>query len=220
MFTDRQDAGKKLADKLREEFREDGLEGFDPQSAIILAVPRGGIIVGKELAQKLNLPLEVLVTKKIPAPDNPELAIGAIGERGVLFWDEDLCRKLCVTEVYKKKIVEEKTQELKSKVNFFRQGRLSLDLKGKTAVLTDDGVATGATISTAIKVVKKFKPKQVFLAIPVIALDALEKLKKEVDKVYFLWAPEVFFAVGEFYRNFDQVSDQEVHEILHLKSYN
>jgi predicted phosphoribosyltransferase len=218
MFADRQDAGKKLGDSLVEKFKEDGLEGFNPQSAIILAGPRGGIIVGKELSQKLNLPLDVLVIKKIPAPDNPELAIGAVGEGGVLFWDEDLCQKLCVTEVYKKKIIEEKTQELKSKINFFRPRRPSLDLEGKTVVLTDDGVATGATISTAIKVVKKFKPKQVFLAVPVIALDTLERLKTEVDTVYFLLAPEVFFAVGEFYRNFDQVSDQEVQKILQLKS--
>lgn len=218
MFIDRQEAGKKLAGKLIEELKEDGLKDFNPQSAIILAIPRGGIIVGKELSQKLSLPLDVLVTKKIPAPDNPELAIGAVGERGVLFLDEDLCQKLCVTEVYKKKIIEEKTQELKSKINFFRLGRPSLDLKGKTVVLTDDGVATGATMLTAIKVAKKFKPKQVFLAVPVIALDTLKKLKKEVDKVYFLWAQEIFFAVGEFYRNFDQVSDQEVQKILHLKS--
>lgn len=209
MFTDRDEAGKKLAEKVAFEVRS--------QKGIVLAIPRGGIVIGRYLSQKLNLPLDILVTKKIPAPGNPELAIGAVGEGGIVFFDEILCQNLCVTEVYKKKIVEEKRKELESKQNFFRKGKPPLDLKDKTVILTDDGVATGATMLAAVKVVKKQKPKELIVAVPVVALDSLKKLQEEADKVIYLEAPEMFFAVGQFYQNFNQVSDEEVIRILNSK---
>jgi len=213
MFTDRDEAGRKLADKLLEEL---GVGEFGGDGGIVLAIPRGGIVIGKELSSKLNLPLDVLVTKKIPAPGNPELAIGAVGEE-VVFFDENLCQSLCVTEAYKKEIIEQKKKELESKQNFFRKEKSPLDLKDKTVILTDDGVATGATMLAAIRVVKKFQVKEIIVAVPVIALDTLVQLKKEADKVIYLEAPEMFFAVGQFYREFDQVRDEEVLKILNFK---
>lgn len=195
-----------MADKLASE--------IEAKDGIILAIPRGGIVVGKQLSQRLNLPLDVLVTKKIPAPGNPELAIGAVGEGGIVFFDEELCRNLCVTEVYKKEIVQERKKELESKKNFFRKGRPLLELKDKTLILTDDGVATGATMLAAVRVVKNQKPKEVIVAVPVVALDTLQKLEQEADRVFYLQAPEMFFAVGQFYQNFSQVTDDEVRKIL------
>lgn len=206
MFTDRNEAGRKLADKLIDE--------IEVKNGIVLALPRGGIVIGKHLSLKLNLPLDVLVTKKIPAPGNPELAIGAVGEKGIVFFDEELCQNLCVTDIYKKEIVEEKKKELEAKRDFFRKGKSPLDLKDKTVILTDDGVATGATMLAAIRAAKEQKPMEIIVAVPVVALDTLEKLQQEADKVIYLDAPAIFFAVGQFYREFDQVSDEEVRKIL------
>jgi len=209
LFEDRKEAGKRLAKKLMAE--AEGQEG------IVLAIPRGGIVVGKEISQKLNFPLDVLVTKKIPAPQNPELAIGAVGEGGIVFFDENLCQNLCVTPAYKRKIIEEKKKELEDKKNFFRKGKPPLDLKDKTVILTDDGVATGATMLAAVRVVKTQKPKEIIVAVPVVALDTLPKLQAEADKVIYLEAPEMFFAVGQFYEKFNQVTDEEVLKILNFK---
>lgn len=217
-FIDRQQAGEKLAEKLTGEL--ESLGQTEGKEGMILAIPRGGIVIGKKLAEKLNLPLDVLVTKKIPAPGNPELAIGAVSEGNIVFFDKELCQSLCVTEVYKKQIVSQKQKELESKQSFFRKGKPSLELKGKTVILTDDGAATGATMLAAIKMVRNQKPKQIIVALPVVALDTLQKLEAEADQVFYLEAPAMFFAVGQFYQNFNQVSDQEVIEILNPKIKN
>lgn len=208
MFKDRGEAGRKLAEKLM----NDG--DYGGSGGIVLAIPRGGIVVGKEISRKINLPLDVLVTKKLPAPENPELAIGAIGEGETIFYNKDVCQSLCITEAYKKQVIEEKRKELSLKNEFFRKGKPPLDLKDKRVILTDDGVATGATIIAAIKVAKAYHPKEIIVAIPVVALDTLSQLQKEADQVIYLEAPEMFLAVGQFYQNFNQISDQEVIEIL------
>lgn len=208
MFKNREEAGRKLAEKLI----NDG--DYGGGGGIVLAIPRGGIVIGKEISQKLNLPLDVLVTKKLPAPDNPELAIGAIGEGEIIFYNKDICQSLCITDIYKKQTVGMKRKELESKKDFFRRGKPPLILKDQVVILTDDGVATGATMIAAIKVVKTCQPKKLIVAIPVVALDTLKELQKEADQVVYLEAPEMFLAVGQFYQNFNQVSDQEVIEIL------
>ncbi len=211
MFADRGEAGRKLAEKLTQEFAEQSLV---KDSGLVLAIPRGGIVVGKEISQRLNLPLEVLITKKIPAPNNPELAVGAVGEGGVVYLDKELCRNLCLTKVFLKKIIAEKNKELELKKEFFRKDQPFLNLQGKRLILADDGVATGATILAAVRVVRKFKPKEIVVAIPVVALDTLTKLEQEADRVIYLEAPEMFFSVDQFYKNFDQVSDGQVIKIL------
>jgi len=209
MFRNREEAGQKLAEKLSGE----GV-GFNRPETIVLAIPRGGIIIGQQIAVKFNLPLDVLVTKKLPAPNNPELAIGAVNENGEAFFLEDLCKDLCITDVYKKQIVKEKQTEVFEKKDFFRSGKTPLDLKDKRVVLTDDGAATGATMLASIKMIKRQQPKETIVALPVVALDTLKKLTAEVDRVIYLEAPEMLFSLSEFYKNFCQVSDQQVIDIL------
>lgn len=209
MFTNRQDAGRKLASRLVE-----GLGSLDSQKAVVLAIPRGGIVVGKEIASKFFFPLDVLVAKKLPAPQNQELAIGAVGENGKVFFDEQLCRDLCVTEAYKSEIVKKKLIEVEEKRKFFRGRKLPLDLEGKTVVLTDDGVATGATMLMAIRIVREFHPHKIIVAIPVIALSSLGILKNEADQVFYLESPEIFIALGQFYHSFLPVTDEQVVQIL------
>lgn len=209
MFIDRREAGEKLAEKVAAE-----LEQTDFTDTLILSIPRGGIVVGKEIADKLNLVLEVLVVKKIPAPGNPELAIGAVGGNGIVWWNEQLLKELCVTEIYRKEILAEKGKELADKENFFRTGKLPLNLKDKKLIMVDDGAATGATILSAIKVAREQKPKEIMVALPVVALDTLKKIEAEADKVVYLEAPEMFFALAEFYQNFSQVTDSQVKSII------
>lgn len=212
MFKDREEAGQKLVAKLAEEINPE--EEFKNNQGVILAIPRGGIIVGRELASKLNLPLDVLVTKKLPAPNNPELAIGAIGEEEMVYYNQDVCQSLCITDTYKKQVTEIKRKELEAKKEFFRKGKSALGLKDKVVILTDDGVATGATIIAAVRVIRTHKPSKIIVAVPVVALDTLSQLQKETDQVIFIEAPAMFFSVSQFYQNFAPVSDWEVQKIL------
>jgi predicted phosphoribosyltransferase len=209
MFADRVVAGKKLALKLKEE-----LPPYLIKDAVVLSIPRGGVIVGEEVSKVLGLPHHCLITKKIPAPGNEELAIGAVGEGGIVVWDEELCQRLGVNAQYRQEIVKKKVLELEKKQTDFKKGAPTLQLQGKVVILVDDGVATGATIKAAIEVIASFNPQQIIVAVPVIAKDSLEEIKAKVDKLIFLEAPEMFFSVGQFYENFEQMSDEEVRRIL------
>lgn len=209
IFKDRRQAGEKLAAKLKEE-----LSGEDLKDAIVLAIPRGGVIVGKEISQSLNLPIDCLVTKKLPSPDNKELAIGAVGEGGIVVWEEELCQRLAVSQDYKQEIVKQKVDELEKKKQDFKRGMPTPELREKTVLVVDDGIATGATIKAAVAVIRNFNPKQIIVAVPVIAKDALEEIKKKVDKLIYLEIPEMFFSLDQFYESFDQIEDQKVVEAL------
>lgn len=209
IFKDRRQAGEKLAAKLKEELSDE-----DFKDAIVLAIPRGGVIVGKEISQSLNLPIDCLVTKKLPSPDNKELAIGAVGEGGVVVWEEELCQRLAVSQDYKKEIVKQKVDELEKKRQDFKFGMPVPELREKTVLVVDDGIATGATIKAAIAVIRNFNPKQVIVAVPVIAPDALEEVKEKADKLIYLEIPEMFFSLDQFYESFDQIEDQKVVEAL------
>lgn len=209
MFTDRTEAGKKLAERIKEV-----LPGGIVGEALILAIPRGGVPVGKEISQLLNLPLDCLIIKKIPAPQKEELAIGAVGEGGVVVWEEELLSRLKVPVEYRQEIVKQKLTEFEKKENDFRGGRPIPTIQGKTIIITDDGVATGATIKAAIATVRNFQPKEIIVAVPVIAQDTLMEIKQKAEKVIFLEAPEMFFSVSQFYQDFRQYSDEEVRKIL------
>lgn len=209
MFKDRTEAGKRLAQKVKEELSTQLLA-----EGIVLSIPRGGVAIGGEISQSLNLPLDCLITKKIPCPENEELAIGAVAEGGVVIWEEELCQRLGVSPSYKQEIVKKKVLELEKKQQDFKCGRPPLQLKDKVAIITDDGVATGSTIKAAIAVVANFDPKEIIVAVPVIAQDSLEEIKKLADRVIYLEAPEMFFSVGQFYENFEQLSDEQVVNIL------
>ncbi|GBC74957.1 Putative phosphoribosyl transferase [archaeon HR06] len=205
MFKDRSEAGKKLVQLLKE------LKGKD---LVVLAIPRGGVIVGYEIAKELKAKLDVIIPRKIGAPLDPELAIGAIGEDGTLYLIENLVNQLGVSKEYIEEEVERQLREIKRRALKYRKGREALDVKGKTVILVDDGLATGATMKAAIMQVKKREPKEIFVAVPVSPRDTLLEISKMVDKVYCLATPEPFFAIGQFYRNFEQVSDDVVIELL------
>lgn len=204
IFQNRVEAGKKLATKLQDDKLAKDL--------IVLAIPRGGVVVGKQLANVLNCPLQVIFTKKIGVPSNPELAVGAVGPEGEVVWNNQLLSQLnlapqdLATEIQNSKF---EIQNYKSK---FKIGKL--DLKDKIVVLTDDGVATGATMVAAIKIVRQYNPQKIIVAVPVIARDSLAAIEKLADEVIYLESPELFFAVGQFYREFKQLSDEEVIKIL------
>jgi len=209
MFADRTEAGEKLAQKLKADLPPEVLA-----KALVLAIPRGGVVVGNKISRTLDLPFDCLITKKIPAPGNEELAIGAVGEGGEVVWEEKLVGELNIPLNYKQEIVKKKTDELEQKKKDFRGNKPIPELKDKVVIIVDDGIATGATVKVAIAVIRNFKPQEVIVAVPVIAADTLEEIKKRADRVIYLEAPEMFFSVGQFYQNFTQTSDEEVRRLL------
>lgn len=206
MFKSRVDAGEQLAEKLK-------LYKDDPES-IVVAIPRGGVAVADAAAQVLNLPLDIVVTRKIGAPFNEELAIGAIDPSGEVVLNQYVLNMFDVSQEYINQAAQAKAQEAKRRLEKYR-GKDDYDnLTGKKVLLVDDGIATGYTVIAAINFIKKQKPGKIVLAAPVIAPDTLPRLKKLVDEVAYVISEEPFYAVGQFYENFAQVSDEEVMEIL------
>lgn len=206
MFLSRHQAGQLLAKKLKDYQRR--------EDVVILGIPRGGVVVAKAVADMLQLPLDIMVVKKIGAPNNAELAIGAVGPMGVVYWDDKLCKRLRVTRAESLELRSVKLDEREEKEKLLRGRKKMVTIKNKTVIVVDDGVATGATAIVAAKFVKKTGAKEVILAIPVIAKDTLLNIKRYFDEVVFLESPEEFYAVGQFYQNFPQVSDHEVVELL------
>ena len=208
MFKDRVDAAQKLAKKL------DWIKKANP---VILAIPRGGVVTGDVIAKTLGLSLDIIVSRKIGAPYNPELAIGAVVHDGSFFPNSDLIHALGISKEYIDEKICEQLEEIRRRLVKFR-GRPDYDLKGKTVVLVDDGIATGATVFVALDWIKKQKPKEIVVAIPVGPRETIEKLSK-LATVVVLDAPVVFGAVGEFYDSFDQVEDYQVAEIMSSYGY-
>lgn len=212
MFKNRAEAGNLLAEKLKTELSSETLK-----DTVLLAIPRGGLVIGEQISKSLNIPLECLVTKKIPSPQEEELAIGAIGDGGVIVWEEELCKQLNVPVEYKQEVVKKKLVELEKKRNDYKCSSSFLSIKGKTILIADDGIATGATIKAAVKVVRNFSPKTVIVVVPVIAKESLDEIKKITDGVVYLSAPEVFLSLSGFYQEFEQINDSEIGRILNIK---
>jgi len=213
VFQNRIEAGKLLGEKILRNLDIKKLR----EKLIVLAIPRGGVVVGRQLADFLGCPLDVIVTKKIPAPGTPELAVGAVGPaswRGEPVIDEELAARVGADENYIKSQISNLKSQICEGEKAFRQGKPPLDLKNKIVILTDDGVATGATMAAAVEVVRQQNPKKIIVAVPVIAKDSLEKIAALADEVVYLQAPELFFAVGQFYREFEQVSEEIVIKYL------
>jgi putative phosphoribosyl transferase len=208
LFQDRREAGKALAGELAS-FKE-------TPNMIVLGIPRGGVVVGHEIAKALNAPLDVYITRKIGAPHNPELAIGAVASDGTLLIDHQLVRRLGVSQDYVEQESDRQKQEINRRVAEYRGEGPGPELAGKVVILVDDGVATGATTLATIKAIKSQEPAQLILAIPVGPRDSIESLRQEVDQLVCLHAPEVFWAVGAFYNVFDQTSDEEVKALLDI----
>lgn len=206
IFKDRRDAGRKLISKLAQ-FKND-------PNVIVIGLPRGGVITASEIAQGLNLPLDLIVPRKIGAPYNPELAIGAITEDGEGIFDNKLISSLNVSQKYIDQEIEKEKEEAKRRIKEYRGDRPPLNLQNKIAILVDDGVATGSTMLAAIKSAKAKGAKKIIVAVPTTAQDSLKKIKKEVDEVVYLDAPFFFGAVGAFYEVFDQTIDEEVKSLM------
>jgi putative phosphoribosyl transferase len=204
LLKNRVEAGKQLASALKTASKD----------AIVLAVPRGGVIVGFEVAKALGIPLDVIVTKKIGAPDNPELAIGAVAEDGTFFVDEDLVRRLGVPEEYITAEVERQRQEIQRRLIRYRGNVPYPSLKNREVIVVDDGVATGSTLKAALRLVRSKGAQAVTVAIPVGPADTIRELEKLADRVVYLHTPEPFYAIGQFYVDFTQTSDEEVTDLL------
>lgn len=206
IFKDRKDAGEKLAEKLKK-YKND-------PNAIVIGLPRGGVVVAFYVAQKLNLPLDIIVSKKITPPQEPELAIGAVNDLGETILDQNLISLLNVSPEYLKKELEIKQKEARRRLNLYRPNLSPLNLKNKTIIIVDDGIATGSTMEMAIKTAKKNGAKKIIVAVPMSAQDAIEKLKKEISEIICLDIPTSFMGIGQFYENFAQTSDDQVIELM------
>jgi len=206
-FRDRVHAGQELAKELS--------EFAGKKDVLLYALPRGGAVLGAEIANALHLPFDVLVTRKIGAPVNEEYAIGALAETGEVVWNESGRESANHDAVVK--IIENEKKEAARRVQTYRQGRALPDFSGKTVILIDDGVATGLTIRAAIAAAKHQHAPIIIIAVPHGAKESMEALRREVDRVICLSEPAFYGAVGEFYRTFPQVSDDEV--LVLLKRY-
>ena len=206
IFKNREAAGKLLADRLRKYKAK--------VNTLVLGIPRGGIVVAYQVAKKLKLPLDVIVTRKIGHPNQPELAIGAVDADGKIAWQENFIKESIKDPAG---LVSKQVQEIKRRNNLYRQGKKQLLLKNKTIILVDDGIATGATVLSAINYLKRHQAKKVILAVPVASRESAFDLSKQTDELIILEIPSDFQAVGQFYHQFDSVKDEEV--IQYLKTW-
>lgn len=205
MFHDRIDAGKKLAAAL--------LTYKGAKKTVVLGLPRGGVVTAYEVAKALQLPLDILVPRKLGAPNNPELAIGAIAGSGIVL-DRGIIEQLDVTESYIQAEIEKQIKEAERRLALFRKGKPPQDYRGWTAILVDDGIATGSTMRASIAALKKMHAAKIVVAVPVGPPDTISDLKKDVDAIVCLSTPSSFMAVGQFYERFQQTEDEEVIQIL------
>lgn len=206
VFQDRQEAGKQLAARL---------QGYrDKENLLVLALPRGGVTVGYEIARELHCPLDVLIVRKIGCPGNPELAAGAISETGKRVLNEDVIGSYGISPHYLEEETGRQRREIDRRQALYRSGGRLVPLTGKTVILVDDGVATGATMKAAIATLKQEGLKRLVAAVPVAPPETAAEIQPTVDEWICLETPAWFGAVGQFYRNFDQVEDAEVVTML------
>lgn len=206
IFDDRYDAGRRLALRLSD---------YAGPDTIVLAVPRGGVETGYEVAMALNAPLDVIIPRKIPAPGQPEYAIGAVAGEDICVLNEETVGYLGVKDnSYLQEEIRRQRDEIVRRTRLYRGDKPFPSIEGRTVILVDDGVATGYTIIAAAREIMAKHPKRLILAVPVAPPDAVNRLNHEVDELVILEIPEVFYAVGEWYVQFVQTSDEQVIELL------
>jgi predicted phosphoribosyltransferase len=204
-FSDREEAGKMLALKLTE---------YSNKDTIVLAIPRGGVVIGYQVAHELKAPLDIIVPRKIGAPYNPELAIGAVAEDGSLSLDESAVMYMNIPKSYIEEESRRQITEIRRRLKLYRGETPYPMLQDHVIIIVDDGIATGSTIKAAIASIRKKKPKSVVVAVPVAPRSTVKNLEKEADRVICLSTPEFFYAIGQFYVDFSQTTDGEVIRLL------
>jgi predicted phosphoribosyltransferase len=205
MFRDREDAAHKLAEKLR------GRKMYDP---LVLAIPRGGVVTGAVLAKELGADLDVVLSRKLRAPEQPELAIGAISEDGRVYLNHYAQEFLDVMEEYLAEERRHQLAEIARRKKLFRAVRPQAPVAGRSVIVTDDGIATGSTMIAALQAVKTHNPREVIVAVPVASPDRLKEVRRWCDDVVCLLHPEAFWAIGQFYEDFSQVEDEQAIQLL------
>jgi predicted phosphoribosyltransferase len=208
-FEDRRDAGRKLAGRLIQ---------YRDGRTVVFALPRGGVPVGYEVARALGAPLDVFVSRKLGAPGQPEFGIGAVAPGGVRVLNEYAVRQLGIPEDYLEGVTAREIAEVERRLRYFRGERPEPDVEGRTAILVDDGLATGSTMLAAVAAVRTHAPAMVVVAVPVGARQAVQVLRSVADLVLCLSTPEPFIAVGGAYEDFRQMSDEEVLTILEKRT--
>lgn len=205
MFADRHDAGRMLAQALLR---------YAGTSPLVLGLPRGGVPVADEVARTLDGDLDVWVARKLGAPFQPELGMGAIAEGPAVVLDRSMVRMLGITRAQLLEVARREMGEVRRRVERFRGGRTPPDLRDRTVILVDDGIATGGTMRAAVRAVKKRRPARLVVAVPVAPPDTIAAIRREVDDVVCLHEPEALLAIGLWYEDFRQVRDDEVVRIL------
>jgi predicted phosphoribosyltransferase len=205
LFRDRADAGRRVAERL---------EQYRSASPVVLAIPRGGVPVGIEIARRLGAELDVIVARKLGAPFQPELALGAVTADGGRYLNDDIVRELGIDEASLEQITTEQLDEARRREQRFRAGRAPANVSGRTVLLVDDGLATGATMRAAARSLRRRQPAKVVVAVPVGSRQACAALREDADEVVCLAEPESFYAIGPYYRTFEQVEDSTVIALL------
>jgi len=204
-FQDRHEAGKRLAVLLHE---------YAPEAPIVLALPRGGVPVGYEVARALGVPLDVWVVRKVGVPWHPELGVGAVAEGGYVYISREMVAEIGLDRDELESVIAREQAEVEARVRRFRGERSPPALQGRAVILVDDGIATGGTVRAALRAIKAAGPKHVVLAVPVASPDVLESFASEVDRIVCPLMPEELYAIGVWYEDFGQVSDDEVVRLL------
>ena len=207
VFSSRVEAGRMLAA---------ALSSYKGKDVVVLGIPRGGLPVAREVADALQAPLDIVVVRKLGAPGQPELGIGAVvdGDHPRAIFNQEVIESLGVEDDYINREIERQLKEIKRREIAYRGGEPPVALAGKTVIVVDDGIATGSSVRAALRGVRRAKPRQVILAVPVAPAETLEALRHDADKIVCLETPQDFYAVGQFYRDFHQVSDDEIKRIL------
>lgn len=208
LFRNRRDAGQRLARRL--------VPIADRQGLVVLALPRGGVPVAAEIATALGVPFDVFVVRKLGAPGHEELAMGAVASGGVRVLNPDVIQPLGITLSEIDRVAERELQEIDRREREYRGGRALPSLQGATVVLVDDGIATGSTMLAAVEAVRMLRPASVLVAAPVVTRDAIRMLNRAADGMIYLAAPEPFYGVAAWYSDFEQVTDDEVRDLLRM----
>lgn len=206
MFANRADAGRRLAERLS--------QYADRSDVLVLGVPRGGVPVAFEVAGALHAPLDILLVRKLGAPGQKELGVGAVASGGVRIFNDQLIRDLAIDDAQLAGVVAEQEAELKRREELYRGVRPDIVVQGKTVVLVDDGIATGSSMLAAIAALRSLHPAKIVVAVPVAPQHTCERIRQVVDEFVCVLAPDSFFGISEFYEDFPQTDDSEVRNLL------